>query len=297
VSFFRTERHDEALPYFFVTADPWASGGLPLRAPKNSKGRRVAALVALAVGLAGLAISAPVVTTQLLPRQFTAAQRLQIKNWEIASRWRQLPAGRIFPVTVAYQLSPEVLEDATPLSLQALRIEIAPQSGCGTGVTTAAAAALLRHDGCKAVLRATYVDATLSYVMTVGVAVLPSDAAARSASQGLSRPRLAAAHGVTGTGGAAGMDALAAGVRVVKFPGTAAGMYDYSRQISASFPDGPYLIMYAAGYADSRPRVPVAEDHYADAEMTSLATGVAQSVAATLGAQPPSPHCPGAPGC
>jgi len=268
-----------------------------MRAPNDSKGRRAGALIVLAVGLAGLAISATVVTTQLLPRQFTAGQQQQIKNWEIASRWQQLPAGRIFPATVGYQLSNAVLEDATPLSLQALRIGIAPQSGCGTGVTTAAAAALLRRDGCKAVLRATYVDATWSYVMTVGVAVLPSDAAARSASQGLSRPRLAAADGITGTGGTAARGALNAGVRVVRYGGTAAGTYDYNRQISASFADGPYLIMYAAGYADNRPRVPVAEDHYADAEMTSLAAGVAQSVAGTLGVQPPSPHCPGAPGC
>jgi len=55
--------------------------------------------------------------------------------------------------------------------------------------------------------------------------------------------------------------------------------------------------MYAAGYADSRPRVPVASDHYADAEMTSLAEGVAQSVADTLAAPPASPRCPGTPGC
>ena len=69
-----------------------------------------------------------------------------------------------------------------------MRVGIAPQSGCGTGVTTAAAAAVLRHDGCEAVLRATYADSTRSYVMTVGVAVLPSDAAAAKASQSLSRP-------------------------------------------------------------------------------------------------------------
>jgi hypothetical protein len=297
VSLFGSGRQYEALPYFFVTADPGASSGRPLRAPPGARGRRAAVLTALAVGLAGLAFSATAVTTQLLPRQFTVGQQQQIKNWEIASRWQQLPAGRIFPATVGYQLSNQVLQDATPLSLQALRIGIAPQSHCGTGVTTAAAAAVLRRDGCKAVLRATYVDATGSYVMTIGVAVLPSDAAARSASQGLSQPRLAVAHGITGADGAARMDALAAGVRVVRFGGTAAGMYDYSRQISASFPDGPYLIMYAAGYADSRPRVPVTEDRYAYAEMTSLAKGVAQSVADTLGAQPPSPHCPGAPGC
>jgi hypothetical protein len=294
VAFFGAGCQDEALPYFFVTADPGASGGQALRAPLAARGRRAAALTVLAVALVGLAFSATVVTTQLLPRQFTAAQQRQIKDWEIASRWQQLPAGRIFPATVAYQLSNAVLQDATPLSLQALRIGIAPQARCGTGVTTAAAAAVLLRDGCKAILRATYVDATWSYVMTVGVAVLPSDTAAKSASQGLSQPRLAVAHGITG---AAGMGALDAGVRVVRFRGTAAGMYDYSRQISASFPDGPYLIMYAAGYADGRPRVPVAEDRYADAEMTSLAKGVALSVADTLGAQPSSPHCPGAPGC
>jgi hypothetical protein len=55
--------------------------------------------------------------------------------------------------------------------------------------------------------------------------------------------------------------------------------------------------MYAAGYADGRPRVPVSQNVYADDEMTSLARGVAQSVAATLGSVPAPPHCPGSPGC
>jgi hypothetical protein len=55
--------------------------------------------------------------------------------------------------------------------------------------------------------------------------------------------------------------------------------------------------MYAAGYADSRPRVAVTRDGYSFAEMTGLADGVAQSVADTLAAEPASPHCPGTPGC
>ncbi len=55
--------------------------------------------------------------------------------------------------------------------------------------------------------------------------------------------------------------------------------------------------MYAAGYADSRPQVPLTQDEYSDLEMTSLAEGVAQSVADTLAAEPASPHCPGTPGC
>jgi hypothetical protein len=268
-------------------ADPQASGNPPRRGARR---RRVAALIALVLGLAGFVISATGMATQLLPRRFSAAQQQQIKNWEIAGRWQQLTAGQIFPASVSYQLSALVLQDATPLNLNALRVAIAPQAGCGTGVTTAAAS-VLRHDGCQAVLRATYVDATGSYVMTVGVAVLPSAAAAARAYRGLvAPPRLTAAN-------QSAADRLAAGILVIRYHGTAAAMYDYSRQISASFRAGPYLVMYAAGYADSRPRVPVAADHYADAEMTSLAKGVAQSVAGTLAALPASPHCPGTPGC
>jgi hypothetical protein len=270
-----------------VTADPQASDDPPRR---GARGRRAAALIALALGLAGFIVSAYGMAAQLLPRQFSAAQQQQIENWEKASRWQQLPAGQIFPASVPYQLSAEVLQDASPLDLNALRIGIAPQSGCGAGVTTSAAAAVLRRDGCQAVLRATYVDSTWSYVMTVGVAVLPSDAAATKASHSLSQLRLTAADNAeTGR--------LPAGIMVVRYHGTAAAMFDYSRQISASFARGPYLVMYAVGYADSRPRVPVASDRYSYAEMTSMARGVAQSVADTLGAQPASPHCPGSPGC
>jgi hypothetical protein len=268
-----------------VTADPQASNDQPC----GARARRAVALIAVALGLTGVAISANGLATQLLPRQFTAAQQQQIKDWEIASRWQQLPAGQIFPASVPYQLSATVLQDGTGLSLDALRVGIAPQSGCGASVT-ASAAAVLRREGCKAILRATYVDSTRSYVTTVGVAVLPSDAAATQAYRSLSQPRLTAAHN-------AEAGRLAAGILVVRYHGAAAAMYDYSRQISVLHADGPYLVMYAAGYADSRPRVPVAEDSYSYAEMTSLARGVAQSVASTLDAAPASPHCPGAPGC
>jgi hypothetical protein len=270
-----------------VTADPQASDDQPHR---DARGRRAVALIALALGLVGLAISAAGLAIQLLPRQFTAAQQQQIKNWEIAGRWQQLTAGQIFPASVSYRLSNTVLQDATPLNLDARRIGIAKPSGCGAGVTTSAAAAVLRREGCKVVLRATYADPTWSYVMTVGVAVLPSDAAAAKASQSLSQPRLTAARNAqTGQ--------LAAGILVVRYRGTAAAMYDYSRQISGNLRAGPYVVMYAAGYADSRPRELVASDQYSYQEMASLARGVAQSVADTLAAQPAIPRCPGAPGC
>ena len=231
------------------------------------------------------------VAIQLLPRHFTAGEQRQIQAWEVLRRWQTMPAGRIFPASVSYQLSSLVLQDLDGLDLNALRVGIAPQqSDCAKAVTSATAGQVLRRNGCEAVLRATYIDETRSYVMTVGVAVLPTEAAARSAASGLSQPRLAAAH-------EAGDARLQAGVQVVRYGGAQAGLYDYNRQIADAFTAGPYLVMYAAGYSDDRPRVPVSDDQYSDAEMTSMASGVAHFVANTLKATPALPHCPGAPGC
>jgi hypothetical protein len=256
------------------------------------RGRRTAAILALILGLVGFAVSLTAVAIQLLPRQFTAGQQRQIEAWEVMRRWQTRPAGQIFPASVSYQLPASLLQDATPLDLDAFRVSIAPQqSDCVKAVTSAAAGAVLRGNGCEAVLRATYVDATRSYVMTVGVAVLPNEAAAASADSRLSQARLAVARDPVGAG------RPSAGVLVVRFRGVAARQYDYNRQISASFTAGPYVIMYAAGYSDNRPRVPVSEDDYSDKEMTYMALGVANSVAKTLAANPAPPHCPGTPGC
>ena len=254
--------------------------------------RRVAAILALVLGLAGFAVSAIGVAIQMLPRHFTASQQRQIEAWEVMRRWQTMPAGQIFPASMPYQLPAQTLQDTAPLALDAFLVSIAPQeSDCAKAVTSAAAGAVLRRNGCEAVLRATYVDATRSYVMTVGVAVLPNAAAAASVNSGLTPPRLAAAR-EAGHGGR-----LPAGVGVVRFGGARAGLYDYNRQISKSFTAGPYVVMYAVGYADNRPRVPVSDDRYSEAEMTSMALGVANSVAHTLAASPAPPHCPGSPGC
>ena len=270
-----------------MTADPQT---LELPPRRSVRGRRAAAVIALVLGLAGFGASMTAVVIQLMPRHFTAGEQQQIKNWEISSRWQTMTAGQIFPATVGYQLPAQVLEDTSPLNLNALRVGIAAQSGCAAGATPAAAE-VLRREGCKAVLRATYVDATRSYVLTVGVVVLPTGAAAAAANAGLRPARLTTAHQANGA------SQLAAGVQVVRFGGAAAGMYDYNRQIAGSSAYGPYLVMYAVGYADGRPRVPVIRDAYSYGAMTSLAQGVAQSVGLRLAAQPAPPHCPGAPGC
>jgi hypothetical protein len=270
----------------------WDGDASPRSPGSSGRGRRAAAVIALILGLAGLVVSAIGVTIQLLPRHFSASEQSQIKAWEVMRRWQTIPAGQIFPASVPYQLPAKVLKDVVPLDLNALRISIAPQEpDCAKAVTSAAAGAALRRYGCEAVLRATYMDATRSYVMTVGVAVLPNAAAAASADSGLAAPRLTAAREARAGG------RLPAGVRVVGFGGASAGVYDYRRQIAKSFTAGPYLIMYAVGYADSRPRVPVSDDPYSDAEMSNMAAGVASSVARTLAAPPAPPRCPGAPGC
>jgi len=250
-----------------VTADRGAradGSGHDGSARGGGAGRRAVALVVLIIGLAGLAISLTGAVSQVLPRQFTASEQRRIEAWEVSRRWQDMPAGQIFPASVTYQLPARALDDTAPLELPALRVSIAAQqSDCAKAVTSAAAGAALTRNGCQAVLRATYVDATRSYVMTVGVAALPTEAAAAGADRGSSPPRLD----------------------------------DHNRQISASFTAGPYVIMYAAGYADGRPRVPIGRDLYASAEMISLARGVARSVADTLAAKPAVPRCPGAPGC
>ena len=129
----------------------------------------------------------------------------------------------------------------------------------------------LKKAGCEALLRASYEDETKSFVMTVGVAVLPSAAAAADV-----------ARTMTESGTVVQPDL--------------AGHY-YSRQLSSVLTAGPYLIMYQAGYADGRPRVQLTHDSYAQTEITSMASGVAQEVANDLAAAPPPAQCPGGPGC
>jgi hypothetical protein len=235
-------------------------------------------VTALVIGLVGLAVSLYGVVTQVMPRQFSTAQQRQITDWEYAKRWRELPAGEIFPARVTYP-PPEALEDDPSLTLAADRIGIARQATCKSA-TDAAAAAVLDRNGCTALLRATYVDGTDSYVVTVGAAVMPGAAQASDAERELN---------AAGTG---------SGVDTVTFKNTPAAQFiDQRRQLSGSMAAGDYVILYTVGYADSRPQEQVSGDSYTDAEMTNAGRGVADAVLSVLGAPVPSAHCPGTPGC
>jgi len=255
-------------------------GSAALAGRKRGGWRLGITLTLLFVGTAGLAASAAGVSAQLLPRKFTAVQQQKIMNWEAARRWRVLSAGKIFPATVPYQLPAAALDANAGLPLTAYRVGISPQTSC-TLASDPAAARVLSAGHCSAMLRATYADETDSMLVTVGVAVMPGAGAARSAAGALSAgqaPRPA--------------------IRAVAFGGTLAASFGQrQQQLSWATSAGPYLILSTAGYADGRPEVPVSSDSYTDQEMTSLANGVAGAVAGPLGAPPPVPKCPGAPGC
>jgi len=236
----------------------------------------IAVLVLGGLGLAGFGIGALV---QVMPRKFTAAQRQQITDWEFGQRWRDLPAGAIFPASISYA-APTELDDVPSLMLSAQRVGLAKQASCASATDPAAAAALDR-EGCAAVLRATYVDETDSYVVTVGAAVLPGTAKAAAAARAI-----ASARGVNSA------------VHAVPVTGTpAAAFTDKRRQLSGVVSAGTYVVLYTVGYTDTRPKEPVSRDSYTDAEMTSAGTGVAHNVLSVLAAPVPSPRCPGTPGC
>lgn len=239
----------------------------------------VAFALLLAVGLGGLVAAAVGVAHGLLPRQFTAAQRRQIVDWEMERRWRALPAGTIFPASVHYTVPAAALNAGVGLTLTARRLAISPAASCGAAFD-AAAARVLSKEGCSAVLRATYLDSSGSMVATIAVAVLPAGTSAATVVSELA-----------GVAGAAGP------VKAFAVPGTpAAGFADAERQLSTADGAGPYVIVSTAGFADDR-REHVQSDQYVRYEMASLADGLVTSAQDALGRQPRVPACPGAPGC
>lgn len=224
-----------------------------------------------------------------MPRQFTPVQRQRIEAWDVAQRWRTTPKTKLFPVRARYELVGWPLGLPGSLHLLARRLGIARQATCASAADASRKiVAVLDHDGCQAVLRATYTDATSSMVLTVGVAVLGSEYNA-----------VLAAHLLTG-GVAKGQGDVSRHLvlRPVPVPDTPAAAFNTrQRQLSWVVGTGSYLVLATAGFADGRPKVPVASDSYTYQEMSSLARGVAVDIATPLGAKPSVPKCPGEPGC
>jgi hypothetical protein len=154
---------------------------------------------------------------------------------EVRNRWRTWPVERIFPATVPYTSEHGSIE-------QAQRVGIAPETGCAAGIDPAAAAAINRH-GCRALLRATYVDQLQGIVLTVGLAALADERSADRA--------MRAVTPADPTRGGAFLRALA-------IPRTVGARFDdASRQYFSAWRAGPYVVLTVAGQTDGRPAAAV----------------------------------------
>jgi len=161
-------------------------------------------------------------------RQPSQAQIAAAGQRELAVTWQRLSAGQIFPASVKYLNTLGAETNAT-------LVGIAPQASCASGVDTKAAA-VLAAAGCQTLLRATYADASRTALATIGIAVMRSPAAAATALRTLA----AGGHG---------------GLLPLSFPGTVASAFTAKARetYTAATVSGPYLYLYAAGYADGRP--------------------------------------------
>ena len=163
-----------------------------------------------------------------LTRKPTPAELSAAAALGVASRWQRWPAGQIFPAQLSY--TTDLLNQET-----AQRDGIAPGDGC-TAALDNAQAAVARQFGCRAALRATYVDQLGGIVYTLGVLAFPS----ARASAGFYSRYTASQIPVRG------LHALA-------LPGTSAAAFtDQARQAATSSLDGPYVVLSVAGYADGR---------------------------------------------
>lgn len=180
------------------------------------------ALLGLAAATAGAATLAAAAD-----RHPTQAQIAAAGQREQAVLWERLSAGQIFPASVSYMsLGP---------NQTATRVGIAQQAPCASAVDAAAAAVFMRT-GCVRMLRATYTDASGTALATIGIAVMDSPGAARTA-------MLLLAVGTH------------RGLLPVSFPGTVADAFTVRARetYSAEEAEGPYVFLYAVGYSDGRP--------------------------------------------
>jgi hypothetical protein len=174
-------------------------------------------------------------------RKPTKGELYRAATQEVRDRWRAWPAERIFPQSVPYTAEQGGVEHAR-------RVGIAPEKGCTTGVE-AGSAAVLAQRGCRALLRATYVDQLQGIVLTVGVAAFDDDGAA-----GAARSALAPADPTV----------LVPTLHALPFPRTVAARFgDAARQYVTAGQAGPYVVLTVAGQTDGRPGAAVRKKHTA----------------------------------
>lgn len=205
---------------------PQAVAGAAGRRPRRALRMTITALGGVACLVT--AIVTGTVARAELTRPPTRAELSAAARAAVAARWRDWPAGRIFPSSLGYTTSLLTQERAD-------RAGIAPGHGCPAALA-GAVAGLARHDGCLALLRASYTDQLDGIVYTTGVLAFPSPARAA-----------AFAH-------SAQADPLPAGLRAFPLAGTGSARFtDAARETAVTRQAGPYVVLAVAGYADGRP--------------------------------------------
>lgn len=188
-------------------------------------GKRRAIVVALVLVGLGAATGGALGLRQSWHPRPTAVQLAAAERTESASRWRLLTAGQIFP-SLIYYVTTAGAHTAARL------VGIAPAAPCASATDGAVGVVLARH-GCRAMLRATYADASGTLVATAGIAVMPDGPAA-----GIAFVQ-APSDGV--------------GLDTVSFPDTPAGQFgDPQRAWFGSEREGRYIEFMVAGFADGR---------------------------------------------
>ena len=110
----------------------------------------------------------------------TPAERAVAAAAAVAQRWRSWPAGRIFPADLRYTTTLRGRETAH-------RVGISPDYRCAAALD-AALARPAHRDGCRAGIRASYVDELDGVVYTTGVLAFPDRARAAAFARRLRPP-------------------------------------------------------------------------------------------------------------
>ncbi|TDE22939.1 hypothetical protein [Actinomadura sp. 6K520] len=200
-----------------------------------------------------------------LTREPTTAELQRAANKEVAQRWRAWPAQRVFPGRVPYV-------PQTGRSEYASRTGIVPDTGCAQAVEPEIAKTITRH-GCRAVLRATYVDQLEGVAVTVGVVAFPDPFKADRAYK-----ELPGSKGPDGTG------SVSPALHAAPFPGTASARFtDQARQDRTLDRGGPYVVLTTSGQTDGRPAAAIKKER--PGKPFALAPQVGHSIARALAAK------------
>ncbi|MFC4587480.1 hypothetical protein [Sphaerisporangium corydalis] len=219
----------------------------------------------LAVAATNVLLGVVGVLQETRSRPLTVAERARYAEQDIARRWYSWQAETVFPSQVEYLGLARVRQYAR-------RVGIAPEASCAS-VVDAPVASVLRQHRCRSMLRATYVDQTSTFVMTVGVAVLDDE-----------ETRIE-------TGADLPVDDRV-GVRPVAFPGTVTASFGAAQRQRATWGGaGPYIVFVTAGYADGRTRDAIPMEEIYHSELWPTAQSLAGTISRGLVAPPEIPRC------